>query len=65
MYRKRKAGQQMKAKFEEFNDGIADVCSVNGEDRLEKVKEGLRFGNENVGITGTMRRGQQIPARIV
>lgn len=51
MYRKRKAGQQMKAKFEEFNDGIADVCSVNGEDRLEKVKEGLRFGNENVGIT--------------
>ena len=37
MYRKRKAGQQMKAKFEEFNDGIADVCNVNGEDRLEKI----------------------------
>ena len=37
MYRKRKAGQQMKAKFEEFNDGIADVCNVNGEDRLERV----------------------------
>ncbi len=51
MYRKRKAGQQMKAKFEEFNDGIADVCNVNGEDRLERVKTGLRFGNENVGIT--------------
>ncbi len=41
----------MKAKFEEFNDGIADVYCVNGEDRLEKIKKGLRFGNENVGIT--------------
>ncbi len=41
----------MKAKFEEFNDGIADVYDVNGEDRLEKAKSGLRFGNENVGIT--------------
>ena len=30
----------MKAKFEEFNDGIADVCNVNGEDRLERVKTG-------------------------
>lgn len=41
----------MKAKFEEFNDGIADVYDVNSEDRLEKAKEGLRFGDENVGIT--------------
>ena len=41
----------MKAKFEEFNDGIADVYCVNDEDRLEKIKKGLRFGNENVGIT--------------
>lgn len=40
----------MKAKFEEFNDGVVDVYNVNSEDRLEKVKEGLRFGNENVGI---------------
>lgn len=41
----------MKAKFEEFNDGIADVYGVNGEDRLEKAKSGLRFGNENIGVT--------------
>lgn len=41
----------MKAKFEEFNDGIADVYDVNDEDKLEKANEGLRFGNENVGIT--------------
>ncbi len=41
----------MKAKFEKFNDGIADVYHVNDEDRLEKIKKGLRFGNENVGIT--------------
>ncbi len=30
---------------------MIDVCDVNKEDRLEKVKAGLRFGNENVGIT--------------
>lgn len=41
----------MKEKFEEFNDGVVDVYNVNSEDRLEKVKGGLRFGNENVGIT--------------
>lgn len=41
----------MKTKFEEFNDGIVDVYNVNSEDRLEKAKSGLRFGNENVGIT--------------
>ena len=40
----------MKPKFEEFNDGILDICDVNGEDRLEKVKQNLRYGNENVGI---------------
>lgn len=41
----------MKAKFEEFNDGIVDIYNVNDDDKLEKVKEGLRFGKENVGIT--------------
>lgn len=41
----------MKAKFEKFNDGIVSVYNVNDEERLEKVKDGLRFGNENVGIT--------------
>lgn len=41
----------MKAKFEEFNDGNVEVYDVNNEDKLEKAKEGLRFGNENVGIT--------------
>ena len=41
----------MKAKFETFNDGIVDVYNVNDEDRLEKAKTGLRFGNENVGVT--------------
>lgn len=46
-----KAGQRMKAKFETFNDGIVDVYDVNDDDRLEKAKEGLRFGNETVGVT--------------
>lgn len=41
----------MKAKFEEFNDGIVDVYNVNVDDKLEKAKAELRFGNENVGIT--------------
>lgn len=41
----------MKAKFEKFNDGVADIYDVNEEDRLKKAKSGLRFGNENVGIT--------------
>ncbi len=41
----------MKAKFEAFNDGIMDVYNVNGDDRLEKEMEELRFGSENVGIT--------------
>ncbi|MDE7445891.1 MAG: hypothetical protein K2N15_09370 [Lachnospiraceae bacterium] len=41
----------MKAKFEEFNDGIISVYNVNNEYKLEKAKSGLRFGNENVGIT--------------
>jgi len=40
----------MKAKFEEFNDGVVDIYDVNGEDRLERTRSGLRFGNENVGI---------------
>lgn len=44
-------GRQMKAKFETFNDGIADIYNVDDDDRLEKAKAGLRFGNEKVGIT--------------
>lgn len=40
----------MKKKFEEFNDGIVDVCDVNTDNMLQKVVEGLRFGEENVGI---------------
>ncbi len=41
----------MKAKFEEFNDGIVDIYNVNDSDSLEKAKGNLRFGNENVGVT--------------
>lgn len=40
----------MKAKFEEFNDGIVGIYSENEDGRLEKDIEGLRFGEENVGI---------------
>lgn len=40
----------MKAKFEEFNDGIVDVYDVNTDDKLQKAKKGLRYGTENVGI---------------
>ena len=40
----------MKAKFEEFNDGIVDIYNENEEGRLEKAIIGLRFGEENVGI---------------
>lgn len=42
----------MKAKFEEFNDGTVEIYTVNDDDKLEKaITEGLRFGEENVGIT--------------
>lgn len=41
----------MKAKFEEFNDGIVDVYSVNDGGKLEKIIENLRFGEENVSVT--------------
>lgn len=41
----------MRAKFEGFNDGILGVYSVNDESKLEKLKTGLRFGNETVGVT--------------
>lgn len=44
-------GQQMNTKFEGFNDGIVDIYNVNSDEKLEKAKSGLRFGNENVGIT--------------
>ena len=36
--------------FITFNDGALDICNVNDEDRLERVKQNLRYGNENVGI---------------
>lgn len=42
----------MKAKFEEFNDGTVEIYNVNDDDKLEKaIPDGLRFGEENVGIT--------------
>lgn len=40
----------MKAKFEAFNDGIADIYNENAEGRLEKAITGLRYGEENVSI---------------
>ena len=46
----------MKAKFEEFNDGIVDIYNVNDSDSLEKAKGNLRFGNENVGVTRQDRK---------
>lgn len=41
----------MQKKFEEFNDGIAEIYNVTADDKLKKVKSGLRFGNENIGIS--------------
>lgn len=41
----------MKAKFEEFNDGIVDVYDVNDDGKLEKIIGNLRFGEENVSVT--------------
>lgn len=41
----------MKTKFEEFNDGTVAIYTVNDDGKLEKVMDGLRFGEENVGIT--------------
>lgn len=40
----------MKKKFEEFSDGIVSVYDVNADNMLQKAAEGLRFGEENVGI---------------
>lgn len=40
----------MKPKFEEFNDGVTNIYTVNDDDKLEIAKGNLRFGNENVGI---------------
>lgn len=41
----------MKSKFEEFNDGIARLYSVNDDEKLvPKMKEEIRFGEENVSI---------------
>lgn len=41
----------MKKQFEEFNDGIVTICTVNGDNLLEKKNDGLRFGDEIVGVT--------------
>lgn len=41
----------MKRRFEEFNDGVAIVCTPNDDDKLEIRFKGLRFGNENVSVT--------------
>lgn len=41
----------MKAKFEQFNDGAAELYNVNDDDKLEKaIEDALRFGEESVGI---------------
>lgn len=43
----------MKSKFEQFNDGVIGVYSINNDGKLEsKLKEGetIRFGEENVSI---------------
>lgn len=46
-----KAGQKMKAKFEEFNDGTARICTVNNDGLLvDKYEKPLRFGEENVSM---------------
>ena len=37
----------MKAKFEEFNDGTARICTVNNDGFLvDKYEKPLRFGEE-------------------
>ncbi len=41
----------MKKQFEEFNDGIVTICTVNADNLLEKKHGGLRFGDEIVGVT--------------
>jgi thymidine kinase len=42
----------MKAKFEEFNDGIAGIFRENEAGKLERVfTKDFRFGEENVSIT--------------
>lgn len=41
----------MKAKFEEFNDGIAGIYKENEEGKLERAfQNDFRFGEENVSI---------------
>lgn len=41
----------MKAKFEEFNDGLAEIFKENEDGKLEKkFDNGFRFGEENVSI---------------
>lgn len=41
----------MKAKFEEFNDGMAGIFKENAEGKLERAfPNDFRFGEENVSI---------------
>lgn len=42
----------MKAKFENFNDGLAGIFRENDDGKLERVfADDFRFGEENVSIT--------------
>lgn len=41
----------MKAKFEEFNDGIVGIYNENDEGKLELQIGGLRFGEEKISVT--------------
>ena len=53
----------MKAKFEEFNDGIADVYCVNDEEKLEKMSQSLGelIDKENELLKGAIKSvGQRL-----
>jgi len=57
----------MKSQFETFNDGILGVYSKNDEDKLVKILENIRFGEENVGISrhfAALAAGQQVDKTI-
>ena len=58
----------MKKKFEEFNDGIVNVYSVNESDQLVLIQpEATRFGEEKVGVTrhySAMAAGQRVDKTI-
>lgn len=57
----------MKKQFEEFNDGIVDVYSVNENNQLAEKIMNTRFGSENVGISryySAMAAGQKVDKTI-